>query len=192
MKFTKEQQAMCDSLTKLQRAVALEKIKNPGRPDSDCYVLGGGKAATPTSVRTSASEIMTNPNVVAFIESFNSEVEKDTILSREEVLEDLTNLSRSHVGQILKWHQGCDNDGAETLILSIKSMEELCDADMKLIKSVKMGKYGVEVQLHDPMAARKLICEMQGFLAPIKTEGVNVTKELSNEEYDRFLGELGV
>ena len=67
----------------------------------------------------------------------------------------------------------------DAVILTIKEMDALSDADMKLIKSVKMGKYGIEVQLHDPMVARKLICEMQGFLAPVETH-VTTVKSLDD------------
>jgi len=40
----------------------------------------------------------------------------------------------------------------------------------RVIKGVKMGKAGIELQLHDKLAAIERICKMLGYDAPIKND----------------------
>lgn len=90
-KMTKEQKVLFDNLKPLQKEIALNSIS--GMNDIDSYKASKGKAVKENTMRASVSEILTNPNVTAFIASIKATAVNDAIMSREKMLETLSKLA---------------------------------------------------------------------------------------------------
>lgn len=97
-KMTKEQKALFDKLKPLQREIALNSLS--GMNDIDSYKNSKGKAKAENTMRASVSEILTNPNVTAFLDSVKASAVNSAIMTREEMLESLTKLAILSEGEI--------------------------------------------------------------------------------------------
>lgn len=202
--MNKEQLEMYDKLTTLQKSVALAKVADPTLNDTDAYIAGGGKARNADSVRASAYDILTNPSVVGFIDSFKEAVVSSKIMSREQMMEDLSiiaNASMFDICDLLHADDELMNVGTGEMFtgtesFTLKRASDIKPEHHKLIRSMKMGRYGIEVTLIDPMQARKMLADMQGFNAPIKTEtqinGEIGLKDISNDDLADELSSMGI
>lgn len=192
-----------NELTTIQRECSMAKIENPLRTDSECYELSNGAAKNKESIRTTSYEIFKHPTVVKFVQSFNLPVTvmNPLVMSRERLLEDLTMIADASIFDICQMIHADDElmntssgetfTGMETF--TVRHASDISPQHRKLIKEMKMGKYGIEVKLIDPMAARKMLSEMQGFNAPIKTESTVVASvHVSDEELADKLKQLGL
>lgn len=69
--------------------------------------------------------------------------------------------------------------GGQTLLdfgdLVVTPTDTLTDAEAGALKSVKQGKYGPEIELHDRIAAIKLLAEIAGFKEADTSVSVNVS-----------------
>ena len=78
--MTEQQLQMYNNLTTLQQNVAICRINMPLSSDAEVYKLGGGTATNDNSVRACASELLSNPNVVNFLDTFiPAAIEKATM-----------------------------------------------------------------------------------------------------------------
>lgn len=157
--------------TKLQRNTALKSLE--GLSDCEAYRQGGGKAKNPSSVTTSASEIMNNPDVRAFIESFNAHLVASTIMTREEMLERLTSMARTTITDVIKFN-GCAivekeiegelvNDEQSTWTL--RDEDDMRNGGVSAISELTASKEGLKIKLHDAKGAMKQLAELEGFNA---------------------------
>lgn len=80
--MTPEQQALADKLTNLQRGVVLGVVA--GKSQRQAYYDAGGKAKTDEAADTSAYEIMSRPEVMAFYNSLIAQVAAKAIWTRED------------------------------------------------------------------------------------------------------------
>lgn len=187
-----------EHLTPLGRRCVLERIKDPTISQTDAYLNAGGKAKRRSVQRQAASEIFTNPDVIKALEEHNIELYSAAIATREQLLEDLTDIANADIADVMEFgqtgHEYIDTDTGEVLpgqsIISVKNMSELSPEARRLIKSVKQTAQGVEVTLHCPMAARKMIIDMQGYNSPLVT--INKNTEISDDEFDDELEKLGI
>jgi phage terminase small subunit len=191
--MTAEQLDMFNKLTKLQRECALVRIAEPTLNNIEVYRKAGGKAKDDESARACAAEILANPSVKEFIATFNTNRVSDAIMSRDELLQDLTLIARSSLFDVATMVYDDDQlmDMVRGEVLSVgqnslvlKRMDDLKPEFRKLVKSIKPSAHGMVLELHDPMQARKMLAELQGFNAP-KELNVSVTKSL-DDFYDEF------
>lgn len=198
--LTDEQVASFGKLTKLQRGVALAKLSNGDVVEA--HRLAGGKSNNESHRQRLANEILKNPATASFIESFKS-LDASTIaamvLSRDELLLDLTDIARTTLDDVVTFSERPLIDmenGMEVLssTIHIRSIDEISPGARKAIKSVKQTKYGLEVTMYDGLTARKQISEMCGYDAPIKTElsGKIQTQEIPDTEIEQKLKTLGL
>ena len=188
MEVTDEQRDAIASLPSLARRVVLERIADPKASDVECYRRAGGKAKSYATQRSSVTEILANPNTVRVLAMFDTPVISNAIMSREELLEDLTNVARVSISDVMSWttcvgsllDTETGDESSYPSIITVKNMNEVEPWVLKCIKSVKQTRDGrIELTMEDRMAARKLIADMQGFNAPTETH-VTVTKSLED------------
>ncbi|WP_029988018.1 MULTISPECIES: terminase small subunit [unclassified Serratia (in: enterobacteria)] len=204
MTLTKEQKALFDALTALQKKFVTHLIK--GKNQTEAYKAAGGKAKTDDTARAQASRMVTFDNVQAFLQSVQYETVSESIMTRTEALERLSVMGRARVRDLVDFSEhkiGVDADTGEEIIQaawrfkdSVKQHPELLDA----IAEVTAGKEGIKLKLHDSRGAIKQIGEMQGWEAPkktevtgagggpIQTETVNMTPEEAAEAYSKMMG----
>ncbi|QIP93128.1 terminase small subunit [Serratia fonticola] len=203
MTLTKEQKALFDALTALQKKFVTHLIK--GKNQTDAYKAAGGKAKG-DNLRKAAHQIATNIDVESFLQSVQYETVSEAIMTRTEALERLTVMGRARVSDLVDFSEhkiGVDAETGEEIIQaawrfkdSVKQHPELLDA----IAEVTAGKEGIKLKLHDSRGAIKQIGEMQGWEAPkktevtgagggpIQTETVSMTPEEAAEAYSKMMG----
>lgn len=174
--MTPEQQALAYKLTNLQRGVVLGVVA--GKSQRQAYYDAGGKAKTDEAADTSAYEIMSRPEVVAFYDSLVSSAAGDAILTRAEALERLSLIARTRITDVLEFEtvevETTNKDGepetkTET-IWRMKESAELNELAASAIKSVTMTKFGPKIEMHDAHAAIAQVAKMQGWDAAQKHE----------------------
>ena len=199
-----EQLDAFDALTKLQRGVALASLG--GSEPDEAHRIGGGKCKNEKHRRDLGLQILADPRVKRFLATMATPVSSDiasAVLSRDELLCDLTDIARTDLRAIMSFTERPLIDmenGMEVLssAIHIKSMDEIPEHAWKAIKSVKQTKHGLELVLYDSIQARKQIAEMCGHNAPTKTElsGPNgapiQTQEIPDEELEAKLKALGL
>lgn len=179
-KLTKEQKDMFGKLTNLQQKMVTNIIN--GMKPSDAHREAGGECKTESNRRTLASQILSNPCVKEFLDSINYEAINEAIMSRSEMLERLSNLSRIDMSDLITWHVvRSTNDEGEEVEQSLWSIKESAMIDpyaMASIAEVTAGKEGFKIKQHSPLAAMKQLADMEGYNAP-KEIKVSAKEELT-------------
>ena len=198
--MTEEQLNMYNNLTTLQQNVAIMRINMPLSSDAEVYKLGGGTAENESSVTSAAHRLLNNVEVVEFLNTFAVEKVELAVMSRDQIIEDLSFIASADISDVAEFDDRECLDVQDSTIryqstIRVKSMRELTKLQRKLIKSVKQTKYGLELTLHDAMQARKQLTALQGFDAAKKQELV-ITGEskrtIDDDELLEQLKELGV
>lgn len=169
-----EQQELFDALTPLQKRVATNVLA--GMTQRQAYYAAEGSAKSDTAADTSASEIMNNPKVKAFIDSMQKQAVSDAIMSREEMAARLTLFARKGVKDIVKFKTveiGKDMETGEPLMQtgwwipdSILQNEE----DLSIISELEVGKFGPKLKTHSSLQAMAQLAKLQGYEVPGKLE----------------------
>jgi phage terminase small subunit len=198
-----EQQKLFDELTQLQQRLATNVLA--GMSQRAAYVQAGGKGASETVIDSSASEILRNPQVKAFMDSMKLQAVSDAMMGREEAIRILTALGRGNLTDIVKFRTvnvGNDLETGEPLHQTAWVLDEnlqQTDPDkLIIISELEVGKNGPKIKTHSKTAAIAQLAKMQGWEAASKHEhtGANggpiVTRdvsEMSDEELAAHLGD---
>jgi len=198
--MTDEQLQLYNKLTTLQKNVALCRVNMPLSSDSEVYKLGGGTANGANSISSTAFELLNNPAVVKFLDSFIVDKIDAAIMSRDAMIESLSHIADADIADIVEFtdHECIDleNKRVWQSTVHVRNMDELTTLQRKMIKSVKQTKYGIELTLHDAMQAKKQLAALCGYEAATKQE-ITVTKEnddkqLTDEEFADELKGMGI
>ncbi len=169
-RMSEEQKELFNDLTPLQQRVATNVIS--GMSNIDSYRAAGGKAKSQESAEATVSELLSNPKVKAFVESMKQEALKGAVMTRQEMLERLSNLARVNMSDLISWHtvQSEDDDGntIEQSIWSIKESAQMDPYVMASIAELTAGKEGFKIKQHSPLAAMKQLADMAGYNAAQK------------------------
>lgn len=185
--MTEEQKLLFDKLTPLQQKVAINVIS--GMSDIDSYESAGGKGKNKETSRSSVSRMLTDVNVKEFIDLMKGEAVKSAVMSRAEMLERLSNLSRVNMSDLVEWDVAMTKDVngeiVEQSVWKVKPSAEQDPIAMSSISELTSGAGGIKIKQHSPLAAMKQLADMEGYNKPVKTEisGSIATVELSKEEY---------
>lgn len=192
-KLTQEQKDMFDALSPLQQKVCTNIIS--GMSDIDAYKEAGGKASTDNSARASVSQLLTNLNVKEFLDSVKHNAVNSAVMSRQEMLERLSNLARVNMSDLITWHTANstndDGDLVEQTLWSIKESAEQDPYAMASIAEVTAGKEGFKIKQHSPLAAMKQLADLEGYNKPTKTEvkaEVKAEVTVIDEETQKAIG----
>lgn len=182
MKLSDEQLKLYEALTPLQKKCVDIKITNPTLSNAEIYrrarAVKGSIVENINHTDSYAFKVFNREPVKAFLKSMEVETIDDMIASREEILADLTNMSNVTIEDVMQAIHTDDNmmnvdtgeiyTGMESI--TVKRFSDIPEYARKAIKKIKQTRYGIEVELVDPIAARKLLVDMQGFNAPVKQE----------------------
>ncbi len=202
MTLTKEQKALYDALTALQKKFVTHLMK--GANQAEAYRKAGGKAKG-DGATSKACVMAANGSVKTFLQSVQYEAVNDAIMTRIEALERLSKMGRTSLTDIAEFRNcqiGEDEDGHPVYQASWSFKDSaLQDAGaMAAVAELTTGKEGIKLKMHDPKAAIKQLGEMQGWEAPkkteltgkdggpIKTETTNLTPEQAADFYKDMMG----
>lgn len=188
MSLTPEQQALSEPLTKLQRLIVLGMVG--GKTQRQAYYDAGGKAKNDNTADASVSEILGNPRVDAFYKSMIAQVANTAIMTREEALERLSLIGRTHITDILEFRtvavSTIGEDGepstADETIWLMKDSPDVEQRAAAAIKSVTLTKQGPKIEMYDARDAIAQISKMQGWDAAQKVDNTHrIIDDGSNE-----------
>lgn len=178
--MSEEQAALFEKLTPLQKEIALNSIS--GMNDIDSYKASSGKAKSENTMKASASQILTNLNVKAFIKSMANHIVNPAIMGRNEMLERLSGLARTNMSDLIEWRTelslGDEGEQIEQSIWAIKESAYLDDNKAASIAELTAGKDGFKIKQHSPLTAMKQLAELAGYEAPKQIE-VSQKEELT-------------
>lgn len=185
--MTNEQKEMLDALTPLQQKVVINIIA--GMSNIDAYQAGGGKCKTKEAGEASVSRMLRDVKVKAFLDSMRHQAVNSAVMSRQEMLERLSNLSRVDMSDLIDWgtvpSTGAEGNPTEQSVWQIKESAQQDPNAMASIAEVTAGKEGIKIKQHSPLAAMKQLSDMEGYNKPQKIEqsGVVTSIQMSKEDY---------
>jgi hypothetical protein len=173
-KLSQDQQEAFNNLTRLQQRVCIGVLS--GMTQVDAYRAAGGKAKTDTSVRSSASEIMTKPVVRAYMDSVMQDRAVDSIADRTEILEKLTEYVRLEPGDNI--------DKFAVIRIAQEAIKQL-----RAIQGWDAAQHvdvtgNVEVDINPELLARKLVFMLDNGTEPIDLLPAENDTEIPSGEAD--------
>lgn len=176
--MTPEQLILFDNLTSLQQRIATNVLA--GMTQRQAYYAADGSAKSDTAADTSASEIMNNPKVKAFMDSMKVQAVSDAIMTKEEMLARLTRIARTGITDIARFktsHVGMDMESGEEIKQTTWEIrEELQDEDPEKLATIfelEAGKNGPKIKMHSQIQAMAQLARLQGYDAPQKTDNTH-------------------
>lgn len=188
--MTPEQLILFDNLTSLQQRIATNVLA--GMTQRQAYYAAEGSAKSDTAADTSASEIMNNPKVKAFMDSMKVQAVSNAIMDREEAMKILTQLGRGNLTDIVKFktvHVGQNAETGDDVHQTAWTIDEELQANdpdkLMIISELEVGKNGPKIKQHSKVAAIAQLAKMGGWESASKHEisgpggGPILTKDVS-------------
>ena len=177
MNMNEQQNAIYNSLSDKQKVVVCKLIE--GASYSEAYRATGyiGRSSNSSHHALKISQI---PKVKKLMDSLvieRSPELEEAISNRNDILVRLTEIARANIMDIVNIEY--DDDGVPLVL--VKNKKELSEIDQRVIKTMTPGKFGIKVELHDPMKAMEQLSKMQGFNDPEKFD-VKVEVDLTDDE----------
>jgi len=196
--MTPEQLILFDNLTSLQQRIATNVLA--GMTQRQAYYAAEGSAKSDTAADTSASEIMNNPKVKAFMDSMKLQAISDAIMTREEAMKILTRLGRGNLTDIIKFktvHVGQNAETGDDVHQTAWTIDEELQANdpdkLMIISELEVGKNGPKIKQHSKVAAIAQLAKMGGWESASKHEisgpggGPILTKDVSELSDDQLM-----
>ena len=185
--MTEEQKELFDDLTPLQQKVCINSLS--GMSNIDSYIEAGGKAKTKAAQEASVSEILSNLKVKLFLDSMKHQAVNNAIMSRHEMMERLTNLSRVNMSDLITWHTArSTNDDGEEVEQTSWSIKESAEQDpyaMASIAEVTAGKDGFKIKQHSPLSAMAQLAKLAGYDSPQQINSTVTQVTYTSEDYEK-------
>ena len=195
--MTEDQKDLFGALTSMQQNICIASLS--GKNDIDAYYAGGGKAKSRLSAEAAVSRLLSNVKVKAFLASMKHEAVKGAVMTRQEMLERLSNLSRTNMSDLIEWRttlsENAEGEEVEQSCWTIKESAILDERKMASISEVAAGKDGFKIKQHSPLAAMKQLADLEGFNAATRQEitgkdggAIEVTEVMSDRGLARRMG----
>ena len=171
--MTPEQKALFDQLTELQQRTAINVLA--GMTQRAGYYAAGGTSKTDEVADATASELLSNPKVKAFMDAMKEQAVSEAVMTRTEAMEKLSSLARTDLKDLVEFGEyelGDDGEGNPVIQSSWRIRDSALQdpAKMAAISELTASKEGIKIKTHSPMAAIKQLADMQGWNAPEKRE----------------------
>lgn len=195
--MTPDQKYLFDQLTALQQRVATGVLS--GMSQRQAYIMGGGTAEGEGSIDATASVLLSNTKVVAFMDAMKEEAINAAIMTRKEAMEKLSVLARTDLKDLVdfgEYELGTDEESGNPIIQAswkIKPSALQDPKQMAAISELTASKDGIKIKTHSPLDAIKQLSKMQGWETAQKVDlsssdgsmtpkpSVTVTPEMATE-----------
>lgn len=191
-KLTQEQKDMFDDLSPLQQKICTNILS--GMSNIDAYIAAGGKGKTKASQEAAVSEILSKLKCKEFLDSVKHNAVNSAVMSRQEMLERLSNLARTPLSDLIEWgSQSITGEEGiiEQSVWRLKASAFLDDEKMATIAELAATKDGFKIKQHSPLAAMKQLADLEGYNKPTKTEvkaEVKAEVTVIDEETQKAIG----
>jgi phage terminase small subunit len=173
--MTPEQQALFDQLTALQQRTATGVLA--GMSQRAAYFAAGGTAKSDESADSTVATMLSNVKVKAFMDSMKAQAVSDAVMTRQEMLEELSMLGRYKLTDIVKFQTatvGMDMETGDPLQQTAWHIPEDVPEDrLAIIESLEAGGSGLKIKTYSRIQAMTLLAKLQGFEAPAKVENTH-------------------
>lgn len=171
--MTPEQKQLFDQLTQLQQRTAINVLA--GMSQRAGYYAAGGTSKSDEVADATASELLSNPKVKAFMDAMKAEAVSAAVMTRTEAMEKLSTLARTDLKDLVEFGEyelGDDGEGNPVIQSSWRIRDSALQdpAKMAAIAELTASKEGIKIKTHSPLAAIKQLADMQGWNAPAKKE----------------------
>lgn len=172
--MTPEQKALFDQLTELQQRTSINVLA--GMTQRAGYYAAGGTSKSDDVADATASELLSNPKVRAFMDAMKEAAVSEAVMGRQEALEKLSLLARTDLKDLVEfgdYELGTDSETGDPIIQAswkIKPSAMQDPKQMAAIAELSATKDGVKIKTHSPLAAIKQLADMQGWNAAQKID----------------------
>jgi len=182
--FTEKQLELSRELTDLQRKTVINMVKG-NLSQRRAYYAAGGKAKNDVSADSAAHKMFKRVQVNAFYESLLEESAGNSILSRSEAMEILTDIAKTKINDIADFStiQIKDDEGnvKKQSVWSFKDSDEISEKAARVVSEVSVGKDGIKFKTHSQTDAIKQLRAMEGWDAAEKVDH-NVTINIEGKD----------
>jgi phage terminase small subunit len=143
-------------LTDKQKLFCIEYCKNFNATQSYVNVY---KTVNFNSARVQASRLLTNDNILSYIDELKKSLTSNLKLEINDILENLTKIAFSDMGNYVEWGNN-PNDGNSTV--EDKNYAILKDSnlvDTALVTEIQSTKAGLKIKLADKLKALGMLLE---------------------------------
>lgn len=170
-----EIEELASKLTPLQFKTVVNVVTGDYSSNRQAYLKAGGKAKTDKIAEACVSEILSNPNVKAYKRALMNQIAMDSIISREESMKILSDMSKTNITDIGTYKNieiGRDDKDQPIMqaVFFLKESDELTPEAARSIMSIKVGPQGMEVKQHDNKQAIAQLSKMMGWDEPDKVD----------------------
>lgn len=171
--MTPDQKALFDQLTELQQRTAINVLA--GMTQRAGYYAAGGTSKSNDVADATASELLSNPKVKAFMDAMKEAVVSEAVMTRTEAMEKLSALARTDLKDLVEFGEyelGDDGEGNPVIQSSWRIRDSALQdpAKMAAISELTASKEGIKIKTHSPLAAIKQLADMQGWDAAKKLD----------------------
>lgn len=188
--MTPELKALFDPLTRLQKGVCLGILE--GMEYWEAYKEAGGVTKTKESAQAIVSRMLTDAKCKAFMDAANEEAVDDTIMTRREAMQRLTDMSNVTIRDIANFREidviDAEGNTQKQAIWSLKGDDEISDAAASIISEVSAGRDGLKFKTHSQLNALKQLGEMRGWEAPKQHQHTGANGGPIKHQQIQFIG----
>lgn len=179
--LTPHQRELFHKLTPLQKRVATGLLAGKERQQAYAAAKEGftvGRVSTGKKADDIVRQLLTKPNVKAFMDSVEESIVTAAIMDREEALMRLSTLARANLGEMVEFKSaimGYDKDD-KPIVQTIWHVKDsaLSDKDaLSTISELSATSAGIKIKLHNPVAALTQLIAMEGWNKPAKLDITN-------------------
>lgn len=170
--------------TARERVFADEWLKDMNASRAFRVIAEPGSPPTPTTATSQGHDILHRPHVQRYIQN-----------RLEAIFADLEDQQRAVIGRLFEIATGDLGTLMDGEWMRLRSLDDLPPGGTRLVKRIKETRHGLDIQLHDPMAAIKML----GQYWDLFTDRVEVTgrdggpiehREVTDDELRRRLSSV--
>lgn len=175
-------------LTALQQDIALGHLLNMTLIEN--YKQSRGTAKTENTMEATACEILANPKVDSFIQLAKNQRLKNTIMTRQEACEILSNDARANIHELVTFDvvetADAKGDLKKQAIWDLTESAKQDPNKLAWITELQSGPQGFKFKIHDHKQAIKQLAEMEGWNKPTKIDHTSSDGSMTPKGFNEF------
>jgi phage terminase small subunit len=143
-------------LTDKQKLFCIEYCKNFNATQSYVNVY---KTVNFNSARVQASRLLTNDNILSYIDELKKSLTSNLKLEINDILENLTKIAFSDMGNYVEWGNKLDDGNSTIEDKNYAILKDSSLVDTALVTEIQSTKAGLKIKLADKLKALGMLLE---------------------------------